>query len=195
MAVSASLTFEQLYGEIDGDSASSTELYALLSALSGLPLAQGIAVTGSVNQLGEVQPIGGASHKIEGFYEVCCARGLDGTQGVVIPKVNVKNVVLRPDVAQAVAEGRFHVWGVGTIEEGIEVLTGAVAGERDGDGRFSEGTVFARVEEQLDVYAGTLATRSDGAAAEAMHIVSPEPHPAPPPGVPPEPPPGPPIRA
>ncbi len=124
MAISASLTFEQLYGGIDGDSASSTELYAILSALSGVPLAQGIAVMGSVNQLGEVQPIGGATHKIEGFYEVCRARGLDGTQGVMIPKTNVRNVVLRPEVAQAVAEGRFHVWAVGTIEEGIEVLTG-----------------------------------------------------------------------
>ena len=195
MAVSASLTFEQMYGGIDGDSASSTELYAILSALSGLPLAQGIAVTGSVNQLGEVQPIGGASHKIEGFYEVCRARGLDGTQGVVIPKINVKNVVLRPEVAQAVAEGRFHVWGVETIEEGIEVLTGVAAGGRDGDGRFPEGTVFARVEEQLATYSKSLAAHGDGAAAEAMHIVSPEPHPAPPPGVPPEPPPGPPIRA
>ncbi|MSQ61497.1 MAG: ATP-binding protein [Dehalococcoidia bacterium] len=193
MAISASLTFEQLYGEIDGDSASSTELYAILSALSGVPLAQGIAVTGSVNQLGEVQPIGGATHKIEGFYEVCRARGLDGTQGVMIPKTNVKNVVLRPEVSQAVAEGRFHVWAVGTIEEGIEVLTGVAAGERDGDGRFAEGTVFARVEAQLATYAAAL-SRADGAAAEAVHIVSPEPRPATPPGVPPEPPPGPPIR-
>src|SRR5690606_22267405 len=136
----ASLTFEQLYGDIDGDSASSTEIYALLSSLSGIPIKQSLAVTGSVNQLGEIQPIGGATAKIEGFYEVCRARGLDGTQGVLIPAANVPNVVLRPEVAQAVAEGRFHVWGVETIEEGLEILTGVPAGERGEDGLYPEGT-------------------------------------------------------
>ena len=129
MALHASLTFEQLYGEIDGDSASSTELYALLSSLSGTPIDQAIAVTGSLNQRGEVQPIGGATAKIEGFYDVCRARGLDGTQGVMIPRTNVHNVVLRPDVAEAIEAGEFHVWAVATIEEGIEVLTGEPAGE------------------------------------------------------------------
>ena len=110
MALHASLTFEQLYGDIDGDSASSTELYALLSALSEAPIRQSIAVTGSLNQRGEVQPIGGATAKIEGFFEVCKARGLDGTQGVMIPKTNVPTVALRPDVAEAIEQGQFHVW-------------------------------------------------------------------------------------
>jgi Lon-like ATP-dependent protease len=193
MSLHASLTFEQLYGEIDGDSASSTELYALLSSLSGLPIKQSIAVTGSVNQHGEVQPIGGATAKIEGFYEVCHERGLDGTQGVMIPYPNVPNVVLRPEVAGAVAEGKFNVWSVSTIEQGIELLTGVPAGARDGDGKYPEGTVFRRVEDRLDEFEEALRTR-EGGPAEVPHAARPVvPAPAPP-GVPPPPPPPPPIQ-
>ncbi len=187
----ASLTFEQLYGDIDGDSASSTELYALLSALSGLPVAQHIAVTGSVDQRGNIQPIGGATAKIEGFYEVCRLRGLDGTQGVMIPRSNVSSVILRPDVARAVAEGQFHVWAIDTIEQGIELLTGTPAGERGDDGRFPEGTVFRLVEDRLAEYAETLA--GTGAAPD-YHVPIPQQGPYPtPPGIPPSPPPDPPV--
>ncbi len=193
LALHASLTFEQLYGQIDGDSASSTEVYAILSALSGLPITQSIAVTGSVNQLGEVQPVGGATWKIEGFYEVCRNRGLDGTQGVMIPESNVPNVVLKPEVAAAVREGRFHVWSVRTIEQGIELLTGVPAGERGEDGRYPDGTVFRRVEDRLATYAE--ASRDRGpAAVELPRANAPAAAPSPP-GIPPAPPPPPPIRA
>ena len=144
MALHASLTFEQLYGDIDGDSASSTELYALLSALAEAPIRQSIAVTGSLNQRGEVQPIGGATAKIEGFFEVCRARGLDGTQGVMIPRSNVRTVALRPDVAEAIAQGSFHVWAAETIEQGIEVVTGVPAGERDEHGAYPPDSIFGR---------------------------------------------------
>ncbi|MCH9808544.1 MAG: AAA family ATPase [Alphaproteobacteria bacterium] len=155
LALSASLVFEQSYGGVDGDSASSTELYALLSALAGTPIKQGIAVTGSVNQLGEVQAIGGVNEKIEGFFDVCTARGLTGEQGVVIPKANVQHLMLREDVVEAVKEGRFSVWAVANIGEGIEILTGVAAGERkrEGVGGFPEGTVFARVERTLELFA------------------------------------------
>ncbi|MSQ41617.1 MAG: ATP-binding protein [Dehalococcoidia bacterium] len=191
-AVNASLTFEQLYGEIDGDSASSTEIYALLSALSGMSIDQGIAVTGSVSQRGEVQPIGGATAKIEGFYEVCRARGLSGRQGVMIPRANVPNVTLRPEVAQAVAEGRFHVWAAGTIEEGIELLTGMPAGTRAEDGRYPEGTLYRLVEDQLDAFYHQLANHKEvGAPAVTRLIAPPPPAPAPPAGIPPPPPPPP----
>jgi lon-related putative ATP-dependent protease len=149
LTLSASLSFEQMYNEVDGDSASSTELYAILSSLSGLPIKQSIAVTGSVNQRGQVQPIGGAQHKIEGFFRVCKARGLTGDQGVVIPHQNAKDLMLRPEVVEACAEGKFHIWAVQTIDEGIELLTGVPAGQRDESGRFPEGTVHARVEARL----------------------------------------------
>ncbi|WP_134704526.1 AAA family ATPase [Ammoniphilus sp. YIM 78166] len=139
LPVSASITFEQSYSMIDGDSASSTELYALLSSLSGISIRQGIAVTGSVNQKGEVQPIGGVNEKIEGFFYVCKEKGLTGEQGVMIPHQNVKNLGLKEEVVQAVEEGKFHIWSVRTIEEGIELLTGE-----------SAKTVFARVEDRLD---------------------------------------------
>ncbi len=125
--LSASIVFEQSYGGVEGDSASSAELYALLSALSGLPIRQGIAVTGSVNQLGQVQPIGGVNEKIEGFFDVCRARGLDGTQGVVVPAANVKHLMLRADVVEACAAGTFRVWAVTEVDEGIELLTGTPA--------------------------------------------------------------------
>ncbi len=153
LTLSASLSFEQMYNEVEGDSASSTELYAILSSLSGLPIQQSIAVTGSVNQRGEVQPIGGAQHKIEGFFHVCKERGLTGPQGVMIPHQNVKNLMLSHEVVQACAEGKFHVWPVRTIDEGIERLTGVPAGQRDEKGQFPAGTVHARVEARLKALA------------------------------------------
>jgi len=124
-------------------------LYALLSELSGLPIDQGIAVTGSVNQRGEIQPIGGVNEKIEGFYYVCKAKGLTGRQGVIIPIQNVRDLMLRPEVVGAVREGRFYVWSVRTVDEGIEILTGTAAGEADAGGRFPEGTVNGRVATRL----------------------------------------------
>ena len=129
LALAATLTFEQSYDEVEGDSASSTELYALLSALSGLPLDQGIAITGSVDQHGEVQAIGGATRKIEGFYAVCKAKGLTGRQGVIVPATNVQHLMLSDEVAQAVRRRRFHVWAVRSVDEGIELLTGRPAAE------------------------------------------------------------------
>lgn len=194
MTMHASLTFEQLYGEIDGDSASSTEVYALLSALSGVPLAQHIAVTGSVNQHGEVQPIGGGTSKIEGFYEVCNARGLDGTQGVMIPHSNVPNIVLRPEVAQAIAEGKFNVWSVATIDQGIELLTGVPAGVRGEDGKYPEGTIYRKVEDRLDAFAEVLQRRNGGTTEVSRTSNQPTVEPPTPPGVPPPPPPEPPIK-
>lgn len=149
LSLSASLTFEQSYGGIDGDSASSTELYALLSSLSGLPIKQGIAVTGSVNQWGEVQPIGGANEKIEGFFRICEARGLTGEQGVMIPESNVLHLTLHDDVIDAVDAGKFHIWAVKTIDEGIEILTDTPAGERDAHGDFPESTVHNLVQNRL----------------------------------------------
>ncbi len=149
----ASLVFEQSYGGIDGDSASSAELYALLSALSGLPIRQGLAVTGSVNQTGEVQAIGGVNEKIEGFFAVCKARGLTGDQGVLIPAANAQHLCLREEVVEAVRDGRFRVIAVRRISEGIELLTGVAAGERGADGVFPEGTVNARVEARLREFA------------------------------------------
>lgn len=153
LAIHATLCFEQSYGGIDGDSASSTEVYALLSALADLPLRQEIAVTGSVNQHGEVQPIGGVNEKIEGFFAVCRARGLTGTQGVMIPKINLGDLMLHADVVEAVRQGQFHIYAVATIPEGIEILTGVAAGERGRDGRFPKGSVFGLVDGALRDYA------------------------------------------
>jgi lon-related putative ATP-dependent protease len=149
LTLSASLCFEQNYDEIDGDSASSAELYALLSSLSGVPLRQGIAVTGSVNQKGDVQPIGGLNEKIEGFYDLCVQRGLDGSQGVMMPTLNVPHLMLRKDVVASVAEGRFRLWAVATIEEGIAVLTGMAAGDRGKGGAYPPDSVFGRVDARL----------------------------------------------
>ena len=149
LSLNASIGFEQSYSEVDGDSASSTELYALLSAISGMPIAQGIAVTGSVDQNGNVQAIGGATQKIEGFFEVCRAKGLTGLQGVIVPRDNTKHLTLNDEVIAAVETGRFHIYGVSTIDEGIEVLTGASAGQRQGDGSYPRGTVHDRVEQRL----------------------------------------------
>jgi len=149
LSLSASLVFEQSYGQIEGDSASSAELYALLSALAGLPIKQSLAVTGSVNQHGEVQAIGGVNEKIEGFFDLCRARGSNGGQGVIIPASNVRHLMLRRDVVEAVKAGKFAVYPVATVDQGIEVLTGVAAGERDSFGRFPEGTVNQRVEARV----------------------------------------------
>jgi ATP-dependent Lon protease len=149
LTMSASICFEQSYSGVDGDSASSTEVYALLSALAGISLRQDIAVTGSVNQKGEIQPIGGVNEKIEGFFEVCKAKGLTGGQGVMVPHQNVDDLMLRKDVVKSVEEGKFRVYPVKTIDQGIEILTGMEAGERGKDGSFKEGTVNFLVDKQL----------------------------------------------
>jgi lon-related putative ATP-dependent protease len=156
LSLAASICFEQSYSGVDGDSASSTEVYALLSALSGLPIRQDVAVTGSVNQQGDVQPIGGVNEKIEGFFDVCRVRGFTGTNGILIPIANVEDLMLREDVIDAAAAGRFHIYPVARIEEGIEILTGVAAGSRDVHGQFEPDTVFARVDDRLRQMAGTL---------------------------------------
>ncbi len=153
LSLSASLVFEQSYGGVDGDSASSTELYALLSALSDVPIRQNLAVTGSVNQHGEVQAIGGVNDKIEGFFDLCNERGLTGDQGVLIPESNVKHLMLHPRVVEAAKAGQFHVYPVTTIDQGIEILTGVPAGEPDADGTFPDGTISARVAARLAEFA------------------------------------------
>ena len=145
----ASLAFEQSYSGVDGDSASSAEVYVIMSSLSKLPLRQDIAVTGSLNQKGEIQPIGGVNYKIEGFYDVCNAKGLTGKQGVIIPHQNVQNLMIRPDVIDAVTAGRFHIYPVRTIDEGISILTGVKAGEQLDNGEFEEGTVHFMVDLEL----------------------------------------------
>jgi lon-related putative ATP-dependent protease len=150
LAVSATLTFEQQYDEVEGDSASSAELYALLSSLAGIPLRQDLAVTGSVDQRGEVQAVGGINEKIEGFFDLCRHRGLTGSQGVLIPATNTLHLMLREDVADAVLAGRFHVHAVRTIDEGIELLSGRKAGEADAQGRYPDGTFNAAIEAVLD---------------------------------------------
>jgi lon-related putative ATP-dependent protease len=149
LSLSASLVFEQSYGGVEGDSASSAELYALLSAIADVPIKQSFAVTGSVNQHGQVQAIGGVNEKIEGFFDICEARGLTGDQGVLIPQSNVKHLMLRRDVVEAVEAGDFHVYAVSTIDEGIELLTGMESGERGEDGNYPEGTFNYRVEQRL----------------------------------------------
>ncbi|HEV3254525.1 MAG TPA: AAA family ATPase [Candidatus Acidoferrales bacterium] len=157
LSLAASLCFEQSYSGVDGDSASSTEIYALLSALSGLPIRQEISVTGSVNQQGDIQPIGGVNQKIEGFFDVCRLKGgLTGGQGVLIPSENVDDLMLRDEVIETVRQGKFHIYPVASVEEGIEILTGVAAGRRDAKGRFEEGTVFARVDQRLREMANTL---------------------------------------
>ena len=149
LSLSASICFEQSYSGIEGDSASSTELYALLSALSGIPLSQGIAVTGSVNQRGIIQPIGGVNYKIEGCFAVCKSQGLTGRQGVMIPKANERHLMLNDEVVEAVRSGMFTIWSVETIEQGIEILTGIPAGVRGKNGKFPKGTLYHRVDERL----------------------------------------------
>jgi len=149
LALSASLAFEQSYEEVEGDSASSAELYALLSSLAGIPLSQSLAVTGSVNQHGEIQPVGGINEKIEGFFDVCAARGLTGEQGVIIPAANVRHLMLREDVVEAVRAGRFGVHAVSTVDEGLALLSGFETGVRGLDGRYPEGSFNAAVENTL----------------------------------------------
>jgi len=149
LSLAASICFEQSYSGVDGDSASSTEVYALLSALSELPLRQDIAVTGSLNQKGDIQAIGGVNEKIEGFFDVCRILGLTGSQGVLIPASNVDDLMLREDVLDAVSSGKFHIWPVARIEQGIELLTGQAAGHRNGDGSFEDNTVFGKVDRRL----------------------------------------------
>ena len=153
LSLTASICFEQLYNGVDGDSASSTELYAILSSLSGIPINQSIAVTGSVNQKGEIQPIGGVNDKIEGFFQVCKMRGLDGNHGVIIPVQNVSNLSLSNDVINAVKNGKFHIYAISTIDEGIEILTGVPAGKKNSNDRFPAGTINYLVQEKLNKYA------------------------------------------
>jgi lon-related putative ATP-dependent protease len=152
LSFSASISFEQSYSGIDGDSASTTEMYALLSALSGIPIRQNIAVTGSMNQKGDIQPIGGVNEKIEGFFDVCSRRGLRGDEGVIIPKQNIDDLMLRSRVVNAVREGRFRIWAVSNVREGIEILTGLHAGEIDTQGVYDAGSIFGLVQRQLQRY-------------------------------------------
>jgi predicted ATP-dependent protease len=170
LSLRAQLAIEQSYGEIDGDSASSSELFAVLSSLSDLPIDQGVAVTGSVNQLGELQAIGGVCAKIEGFFDLCVARGLSGKQGVMLPTSNVQHLVLRDDVAEAIAQGRFHLYAVSDVSQGIELLTGVNAGTRDDSGHFPAASVFARVERRLI----EIAERLREAEGHAHHDDAPE---------------------
>lgn len=162
LSLAASLSFEQNYSEIEGDSASSTELYALLSALADLPIKQGIAVTGSVDQQGRVQPVGGVQYKIEGYFDICRARGLTGDQGVMIPASNIRHLMLREDVVAACREGQFHIWAVKSIDEGLELLTGVKAGQRGRRGEFTRESVHARVAARLK----SIAEQLDGGRKE-----------------------------
>ena len=153
LSLTASLCFEQLYNGVDGDSASSTELYAILSSLSGIPINQSMAVTGSVNQKGEIQPIGGVNDKIEGFFQVCKMRGLYGNHGVMIPVQNVQNLSLSDEIIEAVKNKKFHIYAISTIEEGIEILTGVPAGNKDANGHFPAGSINYLAYEKLKKYA------------------------------------------
>ena len=153
LSLTASVCFEQLYNGVDGDSASSTELYAILSSLSNIPINQSISVTGSVNQKGEIQPIGGVNDKIEGFFQICKMRGLDGSHGVIIPQQNVRNLNLSSEVIDAVKNGDFHIYAISTIDEGIEILTGVPAGKKDANGHFPAGTINYLAYEKLKKYA------------------------------------------
>ncbi len=170
LSLSASLCFEQSYEGVEGDSASSTELYAILSSISGLPIDQSIAVTGSVNQKGEIQPIGGVNDKIEGFFRVCHSKELTGKQGVIIPHQNVRNLMLRDYVIDAVREGKFHIYPVKTIDDGISILTGVPAGERQADGSYPEGTVNYLVDRKLKNMAEGLKEFASPAREEAKKV-------------------------
>lgn len=150
LSLSASIVFEQSYGGVDGDSASSTEYYCLISAITGVAINQGIAVTGSINQFGEIQPIGGVNEKIEGFFDVCVHDGLTGTQGVIIPRTNVNNLMLRADIVQAVEDGKFSIYAIDTVDDGIEILTGKTAGVSNAHGRYPKGTINYMVQESLN---------------------------------------------
>ena len=156
LAINASLCFEQSYSGVDGDSASSTEIYALLSILSGIPIRQDLAVTGSVNQFGEIQPIGGVNEKIEGFFKVCQAQGQKNSQGVIIPRLNAKDLMLSKEVVTEVEKGRFHIYPIDTIEQGIEILTGIPAGKKGKNGAYPPDTIFGKVDAKLTQYADIL---------------------------------------
>ena len=149
MSLTVSISFEQNYSTIDGDSASSTELFEILSSISCIPIKQYVAVTGSVNQKGEVQPIGGVNEKIEGFYDVCCMVGLTGKQGVIIPRQNLKNLMLKKEVIKAVKESKFHIYAIEHVDEGIEILTGMASGVKTNLGEYSKNTINFFVSEKL----------------------------------------------
>ena len=167
LSMSATLVFEQSYAAVEGDSASSAELYALLSALSGVPVKQSLAVTGSVNQHGQIQAIGGVNEKIEGFFDICKARGVADGQGVIIPASNVRHLMLRQDVVDAVRDGKFQIYAVETIDQGMEILTGLPAGERDPSGQFLQGSVNQKVEARLIELAGKRLAAGQGAKSES----------------------------
>jgi predicted ATP-dependent protease len=149
LSLAATLVLEQSYGGVEGDSASAAELFALLSAIADVPLTQAVAVTGSVNQHGDVQAIGGVNEKVEGFFDACRVRGLSGRQGVIIPQANVTNLMLRRDVVDAVAAGRFHVFPIATVDEGLEILTTMPAGAREPDGTYPDGSFNRAVAQRL----------------------------------------------
>ena len=156
LSVNISICFEQSYSGVDGDSASSTEIYATLSALSEVPIKQYLAVTGSVNQKGEIQPIGGVNEKIEGFFEVCKRRGLTGKEGVIIPKQNIQDLMLNEEVIKAVEDGKFNIYAISHVDEGIEILTGKEAGKPGKDGKYKKGTINYLVTQKLKEYAEKL---------------------------------------
>ena len=164
-ALNATLTFEQTYSEVEGDSAAVAELTAVISSLADVPVQQSLAVTGSVNQLGEIQPIGGVNEKIEGFFESCKRRGLTGKQGVVIPARNVKHLALKRMVVEAVEAGTFTVYGVDTFEQALELLTGVAAGERGADGLYQPGSIYSRVAARLEDMAKIVACWGEGEVA------------------------------
>jgi len=161
LALSSSITFEQSYSYIEGDSASSTELYGLISSLAEVPIKQSIAVTGSVNQKGEIQPIGGVNEKIEGFYNVCKIKGLRGGEGVMIPIQNVKNLMLSDEVIRAVEAGEFTIYAVSTIDEGIEILMDGKVGSPDENGEYPPETIFGKVQERIDYFAQLIKDQND----------------------------------
>jgi predicted ATP-dependent protease len=196
LSLAASLVFEQSYSGVEGDSASCGELVALLSALAEAPVRQGRAITGSVNQHGQVQPIGGVNEKIEGFFDICAAAGLTGDQGVLVPASNVKHLMLRADVVEAAEKGLFHVWPIATVDEAVELLTGLPAGERDASGKYPEGSVNRRVDDRLAAFAERARNfgRGTPAAANGAKTAEPPKPPETPPGPPPEPPADPPSE-
>jgi predicted ATP-dependent protease len=157
----ASLVFEQSYSEIEGDSASSAELYAILSGLSEIAINQGIAVTGSVNQKGEVQPIGAVNEKIEGYFEVCRQHGFTNEQGVIVPRSNMDNLMLKPEVISAVNEGRFHIWAIDTIDQGLEILTGCKAGKKLKEGSFTKNSIHHRIDQRIKALNKNLSARQE----------------------------------
>jgi predicted ATP-dependent protease len=161
LSLTASLTFEQLYGGVEGDSATCAEVYALLSSISGVPLKQSFAITGSMNQHGDVQPIGGVNEKIEGFYEVCKLSGLNGDHGVIIPKRNLLNLMLKSEVIEAVVSGKFNIYSIESVEDGIEILTGMPPGEMKPDGTYPENTFNYLVAQKLKALSEALKGEKD----------------------------------